>query len=168
MIPEGLLVAILIAIFIADFASAKDERRKWFNPLTCVYMAVLTLVCILPLEPTSAFGGMYVTSSAVNVMKAILSLASLIVVIMSRPWITAEESSAREGEFYMLVVSTLLGMFMMMSAGHFLMFYLGLEMASIPMACPSPWPALSPSTSTATIRLRVPPSISSRPLSPAV
>ena len=78
---------------------------------------------------------MYVTSQAVNVMKAILALASLIVVIMSRPWITAEEGKAREGEFYMLVVSTLLGMFMMMSAGHFLMFYLGLEMASIPMAC---------------------------------
>ena len=135
MIPEAVLVAILIAIFIADFASAKDERRAWFNPLTCVYMAVLTLVCVLPLQPTSAFGGMYVTSTSVNVMKAILSLASLIVVIMSRPWITAEEGRAREGEFYMLVVSTLLGMFMMMSAGHFLLFYLGLEMASIPMAC---------------------------------
>ena len=45
MIPEGLLVAILIAIFIADFASAKDERRPWFNPMTCIYMGVLTLVC---------------------------------------------------------------------------------------------------------------------------
>ncbi len=135
MIPEALLVAILIGIFIADFASEKDERRGWFNPLVCIYMAVLTLVCVLPLEPKTAFGGMYVTTPAVNVMKAILSLASLIVVIMSRPWITKEEGKAREGEFYMLVVSTLLGMFMMMSAGHFLMFYLGLEMASIPMAC---------------------------------
>ena len=40
----------------------------------------------------------------------------------------------REGEFYMLTVSTLLGMFMMMSAGHFLLFFLGLEMASVPLA----------------------------------
>ena len=135
MIPEALLVAILIGVFIADFASENDERRAWFNPLVSVYMGVLTLVCVLPLEPVSTFGGMYVTSSAVNVMKAILALASLIVVIMSRPWIVKEESKAREGEFYMLVISTLLGMFMMMSAGHFLMFYLGLEMASIPMAC---------------------------------
>ena len=106
MVPEAVLVAILIGIFIADFASAKDERRSWFNPLVCVYMAVLTLVCVLPLEPKTAFGGMYVTSNAVNVMKAILSLASLIVVIMSRRWITTEESKYREGEFYMLVVST--------------------------------------------------------------
>ena len=121
MIPEALLVAILIGVFIADFASENDERRAWFNPLVSVYMGVLTLVCVLPLEPVSTFGGMYVTSSAVNVMKAILALASLIVVIMSRPWIVKEESKAREGEFYMLVISTLLGMFMMMSAGHFLM-----------------------------------------------
>ena len=135
MIPEAMLVAVLIGFFIADFASANDKRRKWFNPVACIYLAVLTVVCILPLEPQTAFGGMYVTSSAVNVMKAILSLASLIVVIMSRRWIDTEESRAREGEFYMLLVSTLLGMFMMMSAGHFLMFYLGLEMASIPMAC---------------------------------
>ena len=40
-----------------------------------------------------------------------------------------------EGEFYMLIVSTLLGMFMMLSAGHFLLFFIGLEMASVPMAC---------------------------------
>ena len=135
MIPEAMLVAILIAFFIADFASEEDDSRGWFNPFACVLMGVLTLVCILPLEPKSAFGGMYVTSQAVNVMKAILALASLIVVIMSRPWITSEEGKGREGEFYMLVASTLLGMFMMMSAGHFLLFYLGLEMASIPMAC---------------------------------
>ena len=135
MIPEAVLVAILIIIFVVDFASANDKERKGFNPFVCVMMGVLTLVCLLPLEPREAFGGMYVTSAAVNVMKGILALASLIVVIMSRQWISGEQSRGREGEFYMLIVSTLLGMFVMMSSGHFLMFYLGLEMASIPMAC---------------------------------
>ena len=135
MIPEAVLVAILIIIFVVDFASSNDKERRGFNPFVCVMMGVLTLVCLLPLEPREAFGGMYVTSAAVNVMKGILALASLIVVIMSRQWISREESREREGEFYMLVVSTLLGMFVMMSSGHFLMFYLGLEMASIPMAC---------------------------------
>ena len=135
MIPEAVLVAILIIIFVVDFASANDKERKGFNPFVCVLMGVLTLVCLLPLEPRVAFGGMYVTSAAVNVMKGILALASLIVVIMSRQWISGEQSRDREGEFYMLIASTLLGMFVMMSSGHFLMFYLGLEMASIPMAC---------------------------------
>ena len=39
------------------------------------------------------------------------------------------------GEFYLLVLSTLLGMNVMVSANHFLLFFLGLEMASVPMAC---------------------------------
>jgi NADH-quinone oxidoreductase subunit N len=35
----------------------------------------------------------------------------------------------------MLILSTLLGMFVMMSSGNFLLFFLGLEMASVPLAC---------------------------------
>ena len=135
MVPEAVLTGILVVLFIADFASEKEKSRPWFNLFASVLFGVLTLVCALPLRPKVAFGGMYVTSDAVSVMKAILALASLIVVIMSRQWISKKESRHREGEFYMLVASTLLGMFMMMSAGHFLLFYLGLEMASIPMAC---------------------------------
>ena len=135
MIPEAMLVAILIIIFVVDFASYHDKERRGFNPFVCLMMGVLTLICTLPLAPREIFGGMYVTNSAVNVMKAILALASLIVVIMSRNWVSKPQNRGHEGEFYMLIVSTLLGMFMMVSAGHFLMFYLGLEMASIPMAC---------------------------------
>ena len=135
MIPEAILVAILVIVFIADFATAGRDRRSWLNPLVCVLMAALTVVCVLPHEPVTAFGEMYVTSEAVNVMKAILAGGSLVVCIMSRQWITGDRNRRQEAEFYMLVVSTLLGMFIMMSSGHFLMFYLGLEMASIPMAC---------------------------------
>ncbi len=131
MIPEAVLVAILIITFIADFASTKQTERKWLNPLVSVLYFALTIVCLLPLEPENAFGSMYVTSSSVNVIKAILALGSLIVVIMSRSW---AEENPKEGEFYMLLTSTLLGMFVMVSAGNFLMFFLGLEMASVPLA----------------------------------
>ena len=127
MIPEASLVAILIVLFVADFATAKTEERKWFNPLASVLLLINTFVCLLPMEAQTAFGGMYVTSSAVNVMKAILSMGTFIVVLQSRVWAA---KSGKEGEFYMLIVSTLLGMFAMMSAGNFLMFFLGLEMVS--------------------------------------
>ena len=132
MIPEASLVAVLIILFVADFISAKTEERKWFNPLACALLLVNTIVCLLPMQPEEAFGGMYITSAAVNVMKAILAFGTFIVVLQSRMW---AGKSGKEGEFYMLVVSTLLGMNTMMSAGNFLMFFLGLEMASVPMAC---------------------------------
>lgn len=134
MIPEATLMAILIIVFIADFASSRNSERKWFNPLVCILMLVQVLINICPQEPVSAFGGMYVTTSAVNVMKTILAAGTLIVIIQSRKWLSRPDTRFKEGEFYMLTVSTLLGMNMMMSAGHFLMFFLGLEMASVPMA----------------------------------
>lgn len=132
MIPEATLVAILVVLFIADFVSAKAEERKWFNPLACVLLLLNIVVCLLPLGAQSAFGGMYETSTAINVMKAILSMGTFIVFLQSQQWAS---KSGKEGEFYMITVSTLLGMFAMMSAGNFLMFFLGLEMASVPLAC---------------------------------
>jgi len=94
-------------------------------------------------EPAEAFGGLYVTSPAVNVMKLILTAGTIIVVIMSQTWLSAgcgivngqPSNNKYSGEYYMLIVSTLLGMYVMMSSGHFLLFFLGLEMASVPMAC---------------------------------
>ena len=132
MIPEASLVAILIVLFVADFATAKTEERKWFNPLASVLLLLNTFVCLYPMGTQNLFGGMYETTPAVDVMKAILSMGTFIVVVQSRVWAA---KSGKEAEFYMLIVSTLLGMFTMMSAGNFLMFFLGLEMASVPLAC---------------------------------
>lgn len=135
MIPEATLVAILIIAFVADFASSKNNRRTWFNPLMCLLMVAQTVVSFMQKDPATAFGGMYVTTAAANVMKTILAAGTLIVIIQARAWLSREDTAFKEGEFYMLVISTLLGMNMMMSSGHFLMFFLGLEMASVPMAC---------------------------------
>ena len=132
MIPEAFLVLSLVLVFLADFCLAKSERK---NSLLSKLTAALLLVtaCVSStIEPAEAFGGIYVTSQMVNVMKAILTVGTFIVVVMAQTWL---KTIRLEGEFYMLVLSTLLGMYMMMSAGSFLMFFLGLEMASVPMAC---------------------------------
>ena len=134
MIPEAFLVLALILVFIADFCLTKSERK---NAVICKMTSAL-LVCQIVLMTTvpaaEAFGGMYVASQAANVMKIILTLGTLIVVIMAQPWLE-NEVRKNSGEFYLLVLSTLLGMYMMTSSGNFLMFFLGLETASVPMAC---------------------------------
>ncbi|MDE6354195.1 MAG: NADH-quinone oxidoreductase subunit N, partial [Prevotella sp.] len=135
MLPEATLMAILVIVFIADFAlHGNDKKHTVLYGLTGLLMLAQIAPCALA-EPTSAFGGLYVTSNAVNVMKLILTAGTLIVLIMAQPWLNRGDVKSKAGEFYMLVISTLLGMYMMMSSGHFLMFFLGLEMASVPMAC---------------------------------
>jgi len=134
MMPEAFLVLWLVVVFVADFCLMKDEQKT--KKLGLITMgALICQTCLLFgwQEPQTAFGGIYVTSQMVNVMKIILTAGTLIVVIMSHTWL--ETNKKLSGEFFMLVLSTLLGMYMMMSSGSFLMFFLGLEMASVPMAC---------------------------------
>ena len=147
MMPEVTLMAMLVIVFIIDFATAHkapivitDEKtapspRPWFNPLVCAFMLIHILLNCCPTEPATAFGGMYVTTPMIGVLKTILAFGTLIVFIQARTWLSRPDSTFKEGEFYMLIISTLLGMNMMVSADHFLLFFLGLEMASVPMAC---------------------------------
>jgi len=133
LVPEAFLVLSLVLVFIGDFCLVKSERKNAvLGKLTAALLLVVG-VMTTTVSPVSAFGGLYVSSAAVNVMKVILAFGTFIVVIMSQSWVETQQRLA--GEFYMLVISTLLGMFVMMSSANFLLFFLGLEMASVPLAC---------------------------------
>lgn len=149
MVPEVMLVAILVIVFVADFVTARrpimvnakdggvmpDQTRPLFNTLVVLLMAVYLVVTLIPSPSVMTFGGMYTSNAITGVIKAILAFGTLIVLIQSREWLQRPDTTFKEGEFYLLTVSTLLGMNMMVSANHFLLFFLGLEMASVPMAC---------------------------------
>ena len=140
MFPECALVIALILVFALDFAMTKngefrgEKRNVALGRLTMFMLMSVGFAISLHLQDTvTAFGGLYVATQAVNVMKMVLTFGTLIVVIMADSWVETRQRVA--GEFYMLILSTLLGMFMMMSSGNFLLFFLGLEMASVPLAC---------------------------------
>ena len=134
MIPEATLVAILVIVFLADLIMKGEKKVASLALLMDVLLVVQVAVCLMA-GPASAFGGIYVTTEAANIMKVILTAGTFIVCVMAQSWLSRPGVSNKAGEFYALVASTLLGMYMMMSSGHFLMFFLGLEMASVPMAC---------------------------------
>ena len=133
MLPElTLIVALLVVFFLDVFGPRTAERKAYLTNATAGLLICVIAAC-LRADVTTAFGGIYVASAAVNVMKAILAFGTLVVVIMAKSWVAS--NLKHSGEFHMLILSTLLGMFMMMSSGSFLMFFLGLEMASVPLAC---------------------------------
>ena len=136
MIPEAILVAVLVITFIADFASHGKKCRDWFNPLVSVMLIASAAATLFSCQETyELFGGAYIATPANTMMKAILCAGTFIVVLQSKRWLSNNDTRRIEGEFYMLTISTLLGMYVMMSAGSFLMFFLGLETASVPLAC---------------------------------
>ena len=96
MIPEAFLVLALIVVFIQDFIiTGKQVKGYTLAAMTMGLLAVVTVVC-LTAQPAEAFGGMYVATKAANVMKAILSAGTLIVVLMAQPWIESSIATVSE------------------------------------------------------------------------
>lgn len=77
------------------------------------------------------FNGMFNTNALIVFEKDLLNLAALIISMQSYAWL---KDSKHLIEFYLLILTSLLGMFFMISSGNLLMFYLGLEMSTIPLA----------------------------------
>ena len=129
----GLLLVFLL-VFIYD--TFMPERSQRYMPIfTVILMALYTIYCFCcPAGVGEAFGGMFESNAATWVMKNILNVGVVLVLLQSVKWTNSDFVSVRRGEFYELTLLTLLGMFLMISARHFLLFVIGLETASLPIA----------------------------------
>ncbi len=140
------LLAVILILFMADLfmcTDRKDGKGVLNTPLPVVLLTLHILLGLVPLVSpccagtcsgvVSAFGGMYQSTPMALVVKTILSIGTLIVFLTAHEWLKRPEMASKQGEFYILTLSTLLGMYFMISAGHFLMFFIGLELASVPM-----------------------------------
>jgi len=130
---ELLLTAVALLVLIAEVFSHPDKKGAIIT-LSVISFAVITALGLLPSSAGELFGGMYVASAGRLMMKNILNVGVLLVFLQSVDWLRKSENSEKISEYYILLVSTLIGMNFMISAGHFLMFYIGLELATIPLA----------------------------------
>ena len=130
---ELLLVLAAMIILIAEIAW-KNEKRCTIKIISISLFFMITVLGFLPIETGSLFGGMYHTTGLIILFKNILNLGVLIIFIQSSQWLKSDENFDKTSEFFILTISTLIGMDFMISSGDFLMFYIGLELATIPMA----------------------------------
>ena len=77
------------------------------------------------------FDGMYVHNHFLGVQKGILAIAVYLISLLCTDWLRKSEHLT---EFFVLMLSALMGMFFMISSDHLLMFYLSLELSTIPIA----------------------------------
>ena len=151
MREEVSLLAVIVITFLADlFLCGKDEKGiacdtagakacgcNLRTALPVVLMLIHTLVNLLPCCgmacAATAFGGMYVHTPMMTIMKSVLNVGVIVVFLMAAAWVNRPENRIKMGELHCLILFTLLGMYFMISSGHFIMFFIGLELASIPM-----------------------------------
>ncbi|MEO5683670.1 MAG: NADH-quinone oxidoreductase subunit N [Chitinophagaceae bacterium] len=126
-------LALALIIFILLFI--KVGTREWANISLLHLINSLLLVNLaagffFPAEGV-LFNEMFLTGKLAVLEKNILNLGTLIISWQAYDWL---KQHGHVVEFYVLLLSTLMGMFFMISSGNLLMFYLGLELASIPLA----------------------------------
>jgi NADH-quinone oxidoreductase subunit N len=128
---EIVLTVVTLIILIAELSAWKKER---IIGISIILFIITTATGFFPVQEGSLFGDMYRTGPLITLMKNILNLGVMILFLQTAGWLKKPEYTNKVSEFYMLILSTLIGMNFMISAGHFLMFYIGLELATIPIA----------------------------------
>ena len=126
--PEIVLLAMTCVVTLVDLLDRGPRRLAayWLSNLTLVVLVVLTAMYALSGQTVYGFGGMAVSDVMANWLKCFSSLAVLVIFIYSRTYV-GQRGMLRGGEWYVLSLTSLLGVYIMCSANNFVLIYLGLE-----------------------------------------
>jgi len=130
---ELLLTIAAVVILIAEIA-VSDKNKQKLIPFSIAIFGLVTLIGFLPTPTGELFGGSYQANSLTILMKNILNIGVFIIFLQAEGWLKRDENADRISEYFLLTISTLIGMNFMISAGDFLIFYIGIETATIPIA----------------------------------
>ena len=139
MRQEIFLLAILLLLIVGEIFIPKDKKGSIVH-LALLLFGIHTIIGFFAIEESNLFGGMFRTNTLIHFFKNTLNVGVLIVLLQSADWIQEKMVPLNKGnEFFMLLFSSLLGMYFMISAGDFLMFYIGLELSTLPVAALVAW-----------------------------
>jgi NADH-quinone oxidoreductase subunit N len=131
--PEIVVVAMASLVLLADLFLPERLRglTYWMSQATLAACAVLTVgvVQITAGQPSITFGGMFVADLMAGVLKLVTFATVAACFVYSRRYLA--ERGMLSGEFFVLALFATLGMMVMISANHFLVLYLGLELMSL-------------------------------------
>ena len=139
--PELVLIAGINLVLLIDLWL--DESKKWaMATLTGFVMlgAVIPVVTLAVLGGDvrdAIFDGRYVVDEYALILKALFLLVGYVVVLLSQNEL--EEGGYYQGEFYVLMLVSVLGMVMMASSRDLLSVFVALELLSIPAYMMAAW-----------------------------
>jgi NADH-quinone oxidoreductase subunit N len=138
--PEIVLAGFMVLAIVADLLF--EERQRWATAniagigLLGSLFAVITLA-VQSGAARSMFEGSYVVDDFSLVLKALFCIAGYVVVLMSTNYI--EEGGYYQGEYYTLLLTSVLGMQMMSSSRELISMFVALELLSIPAYMLAAW-----------------------------
>jgi NADH-quinone oxidoreductase subunit N len=139
--PELILVIGINLVLLIDLNIG--ESKKWAMAtlsgfvVLAAFIPVVTLGVELDGVPREMFDGRYVIDEYALVLKALFLLVAYVVILISQNEL--EEGGYYQGEFYVLMLCSVLGMVMMTSSRDLISIFVALELLSIPAYMMAAW-----------------------------
>jgi len=128
---QELVITLIIFVLLFAKLSNKETKNETLINFVNILLTLNLASGFFMIRQGDLFGDMFHTSELLTLEKNLLNLGTLIISLQSYNWL---KDHKHVPEFYILMLSTLLGMFFMISSNNLLMFYLALELSTIPLA----------------------------------
>jgi NADH-quinone oxidoreductase subunit N len=129
--PEAWLTFAICAVLMIDvFAGGRLSRRT--ATATLVALALAAVVCVefgAVSRASLRFDGLYIADPLALVLKLAAVVFVAVALLYSRPFL--ERRGMVGGEYYVLALTALLGIFVLASAANLLTLYIGVELLSL-------------------------------------
>ena len=130
LMKSELVITIIIFVLLFIKIGTKMKNESLLSMVQVLLLANFIIGFVFNKEG-SLFDGMFHTGALIAFQKSILNLGVYLISLLCGDWL---KKSQHLSEFFMLMLSALLGMFFLISSGNLLIFYLSLELATIPVA----------------------------------
>lgn len=130
-LPEIYLAIAVCVVLLVDVFVGRAATRVTPTLTLLVLAAGAGLLLAFAQVPSTVelFSGMYVTDPLANLLKLLAMLFVAVSLLYSRHYL--ETRGLLKGEYYVLVLTALLGIFVMISAGSLLTMYIGVELLAL-------------------------------------
>jgi len=138
--PELILAVGICVVLIVDLFVS--EAKRWITATLSGLFLIGSVIPVVTLaligdDTRSMFDGRYVVDQFSLIMKAMFLIIGYVVVLMSTNEV--EEGGYHQGEYYVLLLSAVLGMVMMTSSRDLVSVFVAFEFLSIPTYMLAAW-----------------------------
>ncbi|HEX6945756.1 MAG TPA: NADH-quinone oxidoreductase subunit N [Acidimicrobiia bacterium] len=139
--PELVVVATLLVVLALDLVLPRP--LKYWTATVAVAGTALALLPLAALSidgsalPRSMFDGSYVVDQFALVLKGLFLIAGYVVFLMSHHYI--ESDRYYQGEYYLLLLASILGSLVMASSRDLIVLFVGLELTTGPLYMLAGW-----------------------------
>ena len=151
LLPELIIFSTALAVLIYDFVKIIYSRAVLF--WLAIIGLLLALIAIISsgFYPAVFFSGFYVVDPLALVFKGLFILIGLAVIIMNYDYFSLRVKR-NEGEFYFLLLISILGLILAVSSPNLLLIYLGIELVGLTSYLLAGWQKIEPRSGEAALK----------------